>query len=94
MATINDLPQIEGIRDFFRGELYGEVGDLLWDKGVFGDKSSPLYLESLEIMDMADGLVDVVLNDEISPETKDEIIEKTTQDLYQKLADLKAVLRK
>lgn len=94
MATINDLPQVEGISNFFRGEIYGEVGNLLLDKGVFGDKNSPLYLESLEIMDTACGLVDVVLNDEISNETKDKIIEKTTKDLFERLAALKAALRK
>lgn len=93
MATINDLPKLEGIRDFFVGEIYGEVGDLLIDKGFFYDKQHPLFLESLSILDNARGLVDIVFDDKISPEKKDEIIEATIQNLYEKLAELKAVLR-
>ena len=89
MATINDLPKIEGIRDFFRGEIYGEIGTLLEAKGVFGDRNSHLYMESIHIMSKSNELIDIVLDDKISPETKDELIEESVQNLYKKLAALK-----
>ena len=92
MATIHDLPRVEGIRDFYRGEIYGEISDLLIDKGYFFGKDHPLFLESLSIMDLADSLVDVVLNDSITPEKKDEIIEAAVQSLAQRTATLRATL--
>lgn len=92
MATIDDLPRVEGIRDFYRGEIYGEISDLLIDKGYFFNKNHPLFLESLSIMDLADSLVDVVLNDSIAPEKKDEIIEAAVQSLSQRTAALRATL--
>lgn len=92
MATIDDLPKAEGIRDFYRGEIYGEIGDLLIDKGVFGDKENCLYQESLNILDMAYSLPDVILNDSISPEEKDEIMEKRTRELAERLSALRAAL--
>lgn len=92
MATINDLPKLEGIRDFFRSEIYGEVGKLLEAKGVFGDRSDPLYMESLSIMGEANKLVDILWNDGRSSEEKDQYIEKTVQQLTERLAVLKQKL--
>lgn len=88
MATINDLPKLEGIRDYFVGEIW----DLLIEKGCFGNHSSPLYMEALSIMDDARNLVDIVFDDKISPEAKDERIENTTQSLSKRLTTLKATL--
>lgn len=92
MATINDLPKIEGIRDHFRGEIYGQISELLSRRGVFGDRNDPLYRESLEILAQANGLPDIVFDGTLSPGEKDLRIETTVQDLYRRLADLRAAL--
>lgn len=92
MATINDLPKVEGIRDFFVSEIYGEVGDLLIDKGYFGDHNNEYYMKSLDILDNARNLVDIVMDERRSSDEKDKIIEARVSALYKDLADLKSVL--
>lgn len=92
MATINDLPKIEGIREFFRGEIYGPISALLSRRGVFGDRNDPLYRESLEILGMANSLPDVVLDEYLTPAEKDARIENAVRDLHRRLADLRAAL--
>lgn len=92
MATINNLPQIEGIRDFFRGEIYGEVSKLLETKGFFGNHDNPLYIESLDILCEANRLVDIIFDDGISPDAKNTLIEASVQNLHRRLATLKEKL--
>lgn len=92
MATINDLPKVEGIRDFFVSEIYGEVSDLLTQKGYFGDRNNEYYKQSLDIIRKSRGLVDVVMDDRIPNDEKDVIIEREVQTLYNDLANLKSGL--
>jgi hypothetical protein len=92
MATINELPKIEGIRDFFKSEIYGEVSTLLTKKGCFGDRDNPLYERSLNILAEANSLIDICLDEHISPEEKDVMIENKAGYLYKELADLKKEL--
>ena len=92
MATINDLPKIEGIRDFFKSEIYGEVSGLLTKKGCFGDHDNPLYMRSIDILGRANGLIDICMDENLSPQEKDVLIEKETAGLYKELADLKKEL--
>lgn len=92
MATINDLPKVEGIRDFFVSEIYGEVTELLTQKGYFGDRNNEYYKQSLDIISKSRGLVDVVMDDRIPNDEKDVIIEREVQALYNNLANLKSGL--
>ncbi len=92
MASVNDLPKIEGIRDFFVGEIYGDITTSLVDKGYFGDKSNAYYMKSLDITAKARGLVDMFLNSNLSDSDKDRMIEATVNELYKDLADLKESL--
>lgn len=92
MATINDLPKVEGIRDFFVSEIYGEVTDLLTQKGFFGDRENEYYKQSLNILGKSRGLVDIVMDERIPNDEKDVIIEREVQDLYNDLANLKSGL--
>lgn len=92
MATINDLPKIEGIRDFFRGEIYGEISNMLSRRGIFGDRSNLLYVQSLEILADANALIDIVLDEALSPEEKDARIEASVCDLHRRLAEVRAAL--
>jgi len=92
MATINDLPKIEGIRDFFKGEIYGEVSSLLDKKGCFGDCNNPLYSRSLDILAGANELVDICFDEALSPQERDVVIEQKLEVLYKELADLKKEL--
>lgn len=92
MATINDLPKVEGIRDFFVSEIYGEVSKLLSDRGYFGDENNEYYNQSIEIIAKARGLVDIVMDERIPSDEKDNIIERDVQALYTDLANLKSGL--
>lgn len=92
MATINDLPKVEGIRDFFVSEIYGEVSKLLSDRGYFGDENNEYYNKSIEIIGKARGLVDIVMDERIPSDEKDNIIERDVQALYTDLANLKSGL--
>ena len=92
MATINDLPKVEGIRDFFVSEIYGEVSKLLSDRGYIGDENNEYYNQSIEIIGKARGLVDIVMDERIPSDEKDNIIEREVQALYTDLANLKSGL--
>ena len=93
MATINDLPQVEGLRDFFRGEVYGPIAALLQERGEFGDRGSGLYMESIAILGSANGLIDILYDDGLTAAEKDVRLEALTTELHGRLADLYAQLR-
>ena len=85
MASINDLPKLEGLQDFFIGEIYGPVSAALENKGYFGDHSNPLYMKSLDIIGLARQIPDLY-------NETDDVIEELVNKLYKELADLKAEL--
>ena len=84
------LMLLEGVQDFFVGEIYGEVSAALVEKGIFGDRSDPLYQACLHILAEARSLTDDA--EDVTPEKRAQL-ELRIQALHRELAELKAALK-
>ena len=93
MATVNDLPDLEMIRDSYVRQIYGEIRELQEKKGVFGDFDAPLYARGLEILGRARALPEICLREDLTPAERDELIRESIQWLSAEFSSLRTALR-
>ena len=93
MYTINDISHIESLADSYVRQIYGDISRVLTEKGIFGDRSNPLYLQSLDIICRARGLTDVFFDTALSPEEADAKLRLALKTLDEDLSALQKALK-
>ena len=93
MYTINDIAHIEFLADSYVRQIHGDISRALTEKGIFGDKSNLLYLQSLDIICRARGLTDVFFDAALSPEEADAKLRLALKTLDEDLSALQKALK-
>lgn len=92
MEKTNDITKLEGVRDFYKQQVYGDVFNYICEKQLLQNPDDVVCRTAFDLLEMADALPVVYLSDKISESEKKRLITQGMERMEQKLSTLQDII--